>query len=162
MITIGASISIEGWPAMNRRDYSKVAREALGAIGLEWHDKFLPLHFKRGAKSKYGYRERTAKYNREKRKRHNHTKPLVNTGDMQQELTGAASIRPTRQRVSVNMFARAINLAGRQKRRRPNYPDLRGEVTATTQKEIDRLATRAEEKAARAFARVTKKRRRRI
>lgn len=45
-----------------------------------WHQTFLPEHFESGATFKYGYRGRTPRYNKRKRKKYGHNRPLEFSG----------------------------------------------------------------------------------
>lgn len=162
MITAGVLVERKGWPAMSRRDMRQITRSVMQAIGMYWDESMLPRHFEETAKRRYGYKARGKKYQAKKRRRRGHTKPLVNTGEMQREITSRAEIRTSARGVRIHLRARALNFAGRAKRRNASYPDMHRELTTVIAPEISKLARHGVKQAEREFREMRRSRKRRV
>lgn len=78
---------------LKRRQIQEHTREALAAMGREWHARFMPRHFEESAYERYGYYQRKGmgltadsrafrrSYAGRKIRRFYHNKPLVFTGE---------------------------------------------------------------------------------
>lgn len=62
------------------RIHRKVMKDVLTTVLQEWHMGTLKEHFKKGAKSKYGYQDRTEATKRIKQAKYRHNVELVQTG----------------------------------------------------------------------------------
>jgi len=62
------------------RLHTKIMRNVLRTVLMEHHRDRLPKHFQRGAKERYGYRQRTAATNRIKQAKYKHDVELVGSG----------------------------------------------------------------------------------
>lgn len=83
----------------------KLAGEELKKCVEIWHGKYLPQHFSTGAAKRYGYQARDLAYNRSKRRRYGHDKPLVKTGAAMRSV--ATSIRLSSKRMRSKGVIRA-------------------------------------------------------
>lgn len=137
---------------------AKLGRKVVSAVMLDageyWHQKYLPKHFIRGARGKYGFRQRSKKYNRLKASKHGHEKPLVFTGAMERDLTRSATFIPRTRRVEVKMYSRTLNLAPSMPKTRQSeavtirargggvrlYPNIPKEVRTVSQNEATELS----------------------
>jgi len=69
------------------RDHNRIAKAALKYVLVTHHGRNLPRHFKRDARSRYGYAPRNQKYIRWKQKRYGQGgMDLVKTGDSRREI----------------------------------------------------------------------------
>ena len=136
MIRIKVVIGYVTPPEALRSSIPAASKDALAAAGLHWHRKMLPGHFKEGAYSKYGYKQRTLGYVKRKRREQGHNKPMVWKGQLRDALTRQAIVRVVGKTATVSMTAaRALNFSGRS-----GYPDMRQEVAAITDGEMQELA----------------------
>jgi len=58
--------------------------DAMTEVAETWHRKMLPDHFKMTATARYGYRRRTTKYQKRKRRKWHRSNPLVWSGDLRE------------------------------------------------------------------------------
>lgn len=124
------------------RKFARCAKEAYAEMGGLWHDKILPLHFERGAKHRYGYAPRSAKYRTRKKNAGKGDTDLVFTGDMRKQMQQFATIRafPTRATVNVQapfyMTLKPNTFAG------STQPDKFKELSGLTNADYNQLQTR--------------------
>jgi hypothetical protein len=124
------------YPEAAMKELRPAAKKANFETILFWHRTYLPKHFKANAAAVYKYEPRDFIYNRLKRKRHGHTKPLVWSGD-----GSAAAMRQIRP-AGTSKRARGLmpgtqvfNFGGRA-----NMPPMREEVTRTRANERRKMA----------------------
>ncbi len=79
---------------------NRLLRFEFAKIGRWWHRVARPRHFNRGAFQRYGYTPRKGGYNRRKRRKFGHTKPLVLTGETFR-LSNTHQVRATAKGVTV-------------------------------------------------------------
>lgn len=118
-------------------EWRKAMKEGFAEAIAVWHADYLPGHFYRSAINKYGYQARSTRYERRKQHLFGHRHPLVYTGALKRSATTSIRITST-SRGGTGTFrgtARALNFSGRS-----NYPNLREELTATTQEQREQLA----------------------
>lgn len=134
-------VSTEIWsdkpPRALRRTWNEATRDGFAeAIGY-WHASYLPGHFYRSAVSKYNYKPRTAAYERRKHRLFGHRHPLVFSGTLRRSATTSIRITSSSKGGTGTFRAtsRALNFSGRS-----NYPDMRRELTETTQEQREQLA----------------------
>lgn len=89
-----ATLSTNIPPAMGRRARAAVRNAAVAAADWHWK-KSIPLHFKSGNATRYGYKPRSKRYQAIKRLLTRRGTPLVFSGTTQQEVTGSRTIRAT-------------------------------------------------------------------
>jgi hypothetical protein len=65
-MTVTASITLEGIPALKPRDMQAAGRVAVRAVGEHWAKTFLPLHFQNTAFFRYAYTARNPAYRKRK------------------------------------------------------------------------------------------------
>ncbi len=127
--------------------YSRIVRRARVDAhregGLHWTREHLPRHFREGAAGRYGYRRRSRRYQRAKRKRG--LPPLVLSGTLEAMATGAPNVRgyPTRTTIRLETPHYVP-----QRPRRPNQPWIAREifqVTPAEQRDIERIMLRTAE-----------------
>lgn len=129
------------------RQFKKARKQALDdAIG-KWHADTLEGHFTRAAIKKYGYRQRSWKYEARKLKLHDTTDPLTFSGDLKRNALAFAKITSFTDRALLRFGpgTHALNFSGRfnpdaKTSAREFYPDMREEIGATTPTEEREIA----------------------
>ena len=120
------------------KDISNAVKQELHGAGEHWHKKFRKRHFETSAFDRYRYTKRSKKYNRLKKRKLGHTKPLVFTG-VSQRLSQGKTIRETPKKVDVVMPTRAFNF------KPPNSQVMmRDEFTQISQDEAREIDSRME------------------
>lgn len=111
------------------RGHNEAMREVNREVLERHRDRNLPRHFQGGATSRYGYRQRTARYTQRKRRKYGHSIPLVYTGG-------------TRDAIRQNTKITATRNGGRLKSRGrfPMKEAMRSEIEIITRDERDELA----------------------
>ena len=95
-----------------------------------WHRKFMPLHFKEGARRRYkGYGSSDANYARRKMRIYGHNKPLVFTGETEYLATRTIRTSGTAKKATGYINAPALN-----------FRRLRNFLVATTVRERRAMA----------------------
>ncbi len=130
---LSATVKYRKPKAFSRKHITAAVKAALGAVGLDWHRKTLPDHFKPGAESRYRYQRRTPKHLADKLKQFGHQRPLVFTGTLAAEVQRLARITSTGKGVRVVMKGPKYLY---MRRRDQKQPDKAKELTATTRKEL--------------------------
>jgi hypothetical protein len=141
-----------------KRSTTEGLKSGLQAVGFAWHAKYLPQHFARGAAGKYGYAQRSLGYLRRKQRKGN-LPPLVWGGELQRRAMamGAVSVRAGKMIVKmtvpgyIDMKRRdqaAMDRLAAAAKVRPGtkatpYPDVKRELTSTTDGEIRELRDEA-------------------
>lgn len=82
-------------PRIFLREHNKALRAANEAAAAYHHEKHMPDHFKMVGYTKYKIDKRSAKYNKRKHRKFNHTLPNVYTGNTRREVLGGRTIRAT-------------------------------------------------------------------
>lgn len=118
------------------------AREpALSAVGKRWYERMLRRHFESGAVQRYGYQKRKKRYSQRKARAVHHQRPLVYRGLLKEAVTGAATIRASSRRVTVRMHGpRWLGSFLSIRAKRPDFPDIKAELTAINEQEGVELA----------------------
>lgn len=125
-----------GFPAAPVRIFRGALRDGLMHGGEVWHEDILPGHFEPSAVARYNYHRPQRAYMIRKARKLGHQNPMVYTGKMREQLVSRAVIVARGQTVTVQMRGvRALNLS-----KRKNYPDLRAQVTAADQADVNRLS----------------------
>lgn len=143
------------WREKSQRGVARAQKAGLLAMGTEWKQKYLPLHFQPGNRERYSLQPRTPQYLKRKlragdrkknargRSRASFTKvalggavDLVYTGLMRRQVTKHAKIRsfPTRCTVVItgpSYFTR--------RPKNPKHPNLALEVVRLIPEELDEL-----------------------
>jgi len=86
LLLIAFKIVEEGPFKLKKRAWNKCIREALEHGVDFWHSRIAKLHFRPSAVSRYGYQQRTARYQARKRRRFGHGNPLEYTGRAKRSL----------------------------------------------------------------------------
>ena len=98
----------------------KHMKQALEAATLFWHKKDLPDHFKQSARHKYGYKKRSNKYKKRKRKTGHGILDLVYTGAMKRSALRYMEVKSSSKKAVGKMLV-------------PKYAYVRAGVTAVNQ-----------------------------
>ena len=69
---------------MTSGQMNALIKSQFAKVGRWWHRVARPRHFERGAFQRYGYRRRSRNYNRFKKRKVSHLKPLVLSGETRQ------------------------------------------------------------------------------
>ncbi len=115
-------------------------RTGLLAIGIMWHNKFLPRHFTTEAYNKYGYQRRSKGYELRKAKKYHHRRPLEYTGALRAAVMNYWSVKASTKQM-------VVDLKGPKWLR--GYLAFRGRRGTAPNKEVELLSTADDE--ARAF-----------
>ena len=99
-------------PGVMRREQNALSKDAWDGAGYHWGEEFREKHFTEAGAAEYGYRRRTAKYEKRKERLYGHRRPLVYTGESEQR-SGAYTVRTQRNGVTVSMSVPAINFSKR-------------------------------------------------
>lgn len=128
-----------------KRNLQRHMREALEAMGREWHQRYLPLHFLFTAFTRYGYTRRkgmgmnaTSKawrrsYAGRKWRKYRTEDPLTFTGASKLEALGPIKLRGTSKEIRV-VLPRVFNLRNPKSR-----VNMREEITRLLPAEIQTL-----------------------
>ena len=130
-------------PDITVREFTRVKKAAMHAMGSHWYANMLPEHFRPGANFVYGYRRRTAKYETLKRTRARigkvrlsplaATMSLVKTGLLHKAMTSSGKvIRVYPSRFTVTMPGLPYTP---RKQRSSTQPFLQGEVLKLLERE---------------------------
>jgi hypothetical protein len=131
---IKAKIIKRGGVEASLSEFKKAKKAAFQDEIMWWHREIFPRHFTEVAKDLYGYKARTAEWNRRKMRLTGRAIPLVFTGNMQSQAEGSIKISGT------STGARGIMVG-------PQYlymyqtgkvpgPNMADEMTRTTRKEV--------------------------
>lgn len=134
-MAIKGSITYTGMDAVKPAELRRAVKAELQKTVEDWHENILPRHFARGAKQRYGYQDRSDKYNRWKRKKFGHSRPLEKTGQLKRQVLRRARISGTSKRATVTMDAPRYMY-----QYKPDQPDKAGEITAVTNDEVQSMA----------------------
>jgi hypothetical protein len=123
------------------RSWREMAKAGMFAVGMAWQRYFKMLHFAADARSRYGYKPRSAAYRRRKEKK---GVPgfldMVLTGDTRRDLSRIQVPRAFPTRVSLVMPTAAY-IQMRPDRRHRNAPNLGEELTRVVPNEVQVLET---------------------
>lgn len=129
---------------LRRRAIQQHTRDALAAMGREWHSRYLPQHFDESAYQRYGYYQRKGmgltadsrafrrSYAGRKIRRFGHNRPLVYTGET------LALARLLKLRVSSKQ-ARVVLPQGLNRKHPKSRISMRDEVTRLLPDEVREL-----------------------
>lgn len=102
------SVTVDGPPLIKRSDANKMLKREYQNRGKTWWTKFRLPHFSPIAYSRYGYKKRSAKYNKHKKRKFGHADPLVFSGTSK-KLSSNKRIVATRKGVRIVMGIRVFN-----------------------------------------------------
>ena len=154
-MTVRGRITYVGAPDATLRELNRAAKEGLQESGRFWHQWMMPDHFERSARRRYGYRERTIRYMKQKAKRFGSNTDLVKSGTLKRQLRRRVQITGTSKKMTVSLRGPAyFHMFPKGSRVNPDkHPTndkgerppravsvMAAEVTATTQDEINQLA----------------------
>ncbi|HEY1064809.1 MAG TPA: hypothetical protein VGE52_01810 [Pirellulales bacterium] len=142
-IPIRVKLVMERPPELTIREWRTATKASTAEMGRRWHSKYARLHFTPQAEKRYGYKPRTTRYKRNKRKLAERGKvqsggvvPLVFSGLLREALLTHATIRsfPTR--------ATVVMTVPRYVKQRPqgNRPYLAAEATMVIEEEAAELS----------------------
>lgn len=138
------------------KKFESVRSDAMKDTGLLWHQTMLPRHFQENAYQIYRYKLRTKSYEKRKRRKRGHNRPLVWKGDLMKAVTQSAAFHVTKSSVKIVMsgpkwLAGYIAMSGKTKkvrdaqgnyvgRTKANYPDKKKELTRVMKNEVEAMA----------------------
>lgn len=143
---LAIDVKLNGIEALTKKQVNDAMKRAMGALGLHWRRKFLPLHFGNAASTRYGYTPRSGErgsgrrfyrsYTARKLRFLGHTRPLEFTGDgKRQALNGLRTVYPTRDKVRIPL-PRKFNFRNKKSKVR-----MADEIRAVTDGEVKELET---------------------
>ena len=139
MISVAMYVTEIGGPRAKKAELTRAINSGLKvSVERDYHEQFLPQHFKSSAPKKYGYSKRTKKYMIRKARVKHHQNPLMWSGALKREVTSNIEIRATKTmpKVSGKMRGRALRFSGRD-----TMPNMKAEILFTTGTEIQRMGT---------------------
>ena len=136
-------LTFVGSPEATRKEMRKAVKPELAETLVEWHEKFLPVHFTVRGHFAYRYQMRDARYVKIKRRKLGHNRPLVWSGRMERMLTRMLRISGTAKRATGRMTGPKYLY---QYRKDLGQPDKHDEVTRTTPGELLKLAKSFDER----------------
>ena len=130
------------------REQREVLRGVMVDMATDWSTRYVPKHFTESASRKYGYQQRSAKYQRRKRQlaargaaARGGRVDLVMTGQLERMIMASRfNIRGFPARATVTLNGPSYF---RIKPRNPKRPNLAAEVTAITDQEREKLVAPA-------------------
>lgn len=141
------------------REWRRISREAHRAAGEHWHQRMLPLHFRRGAAATYGYQPRSDKYlaNKDrwarrgklvngKRVTGGRQDDLVLTGRLAQKVKEWATLMAYPGRVTVRMIGPVYATFRPNRPNGSSQPDKPKEITRVIPVEAELLANLVSQK----------------
>lgn len=152
---LSGQVTLSGWPAKPRRGMAMAMKSTLIGGALAWHRRFLPMHFRSGAASKYGYKRRSKRYITRKVKKVGTAAPLYFTGLLRRQVRRTPRQSGTAKRGRIAM---TVPWYAGLKIRTRNAPDIRAEILKIVRSEENRLVRAMETKLAEALNRVRGKR----
>lgn len=152
-MAVRGSITYVGAPDAKAKELRRIIKEGLQQVATGWHADVLPRHFARGAKQRYGYKDRSPQYERRKQRKYHHTVELVYTGQLMREVSRMARVSGTSRRVALSMSAPQYLY-----KYKPTQPDKADELTRVTQDEAEGLAKSLDRIAQAEFNRINPKR----
>lgn len=92
---LGAKLEISGplAAAIDKRTFGAVLKAGHADMALFWHAKKLAKHFTEAGAAEYGYRPRSLKYLRRKRRKLGHVDPNVWSGDTKRNVLARSGAR---------------------------------------------------------------------
>lgn len=141
-------VKLIGTPDLLVRASRRIMKEKLMEIPRLWHSLYIRGHFQPEAAAKYGYRPRSGRYLKRKRKKYGHAVPLVATGLMRRQLQRGIFVSGSASKIRGVMYGpRYVYMKTTAKNNRPAMGE---EVTRTTREEervlgehLDAAVTRA-------------------
>ena len=145
---------------MTSREYTELRKTTWTAVGVYWAKTMLPRHFRRNARSRYGYQRRTTKYKaskldkaREGEAEQGGVVDLVLSGDLEQRIKDHVLIRPYPTRLTFTMIGPRY-LTMRPKSGKPNMAE---EIFALTEKEKEMILKRMQRESDAILKRIQKR-----
>jgi len=89
--------------SVQRKITTQAVKATMQEIGLFWHRRFLPEHFKPGAAAKYGYHTRQDKWKKRKLRETGKDVDLVFKGKMRDMMVSFARVSGSAKRVRIEM-----------------------------------------------------------
>ena len=130
---------------MTVREYTDLRKRTWVAVGVYWAKTMLPRHFRKNARSRYGYQHRSRDYQESKKDKAQRGKAekggvvdLVLSGNLEQRIKDHVLIRPYPSRLTLTMFGPRY-LTMRPKSGKPNMAE---ELFAMTNKEKEMILKR--------------------
>jgi hypothetical protein len=134
-MAVRGSITYVGMDGVKPAALRQAIKDLLQQEVAGWHDNTLPRHFARGAKQRYGYKDRSPRYEKTKKRIHGHTRPLEFSGTLKQQILRKARISGTSKRATA-----AMDVPRYFFQYKPGQPDKAAEVTAVTPAEVTGMA----------------------
>lgn len=107
-------LTLDQPPDVSKRAWRRVKKEAHFEQGMHWHQRMLPLHFRAGARRRYGYDPRSAAYERRKNRLHARGRiagrggaDLVYSGESRRTLRQSRVVTSTPSKARITMLAPA-------------------------------------------------------
>lgn len=144
MLTV--HLDAQGSYTAKAKELKPILEETHEQIGLDWHEKKLPGHFKYSAYQKYGYKPRSIRYERRKQRGYRdkygvqhagHRRPMVWSGESERDMTSGARINASSKLLRVTMNAPKHFFAFRKDL---NQPNLAIEATTLSDPEVKEYA----------------------
>ena len=136
MLHVSIEVEAIDFDAYTRAFQKLALREGLRAAGLYWHETYAPRHFDGFAAPKYGYARRSPGYLRRKQ-REGAPGPLQFRGQLKRMFLSGAEVKAWGDRAIVK--AQAPDYIQINRRKSSSYPNIKKELTTTTDDEVRKL-----------------------
>lgn len=136
-------ISRGATPTIAAKQLRAYQKAAIPKALLVWFDKFLKLHFRPEAFSRYGYQTRSKKYRADKRRLVGFDRPIYWTGDTERQMKGPAQLSGTSTNARLRMQAPWYVVAA-SRRDSAKAPDMEKELTTIIPEEEEIMAEAVE------------------
>jgi len=156
MLPYRIQVTIDPEPRKARGAVREVLRESHRAQAGDWHHRYAPGHFSRGAAAKYGYRPRSPSYKRRKRAAAKAgtakpgRRPLVFSGLTELRVRSAGSVKAFPTRATLQLYTPSYIRI----RPRGNRPNLAEELLRILRGEGNQLGERFAKKTERGLRRI--------
>lgn len=99
-------------PDVMAKQHNAISKQSWDGLGYVWGEEFRPKHFTEAGASEYGYRPRTAEYEKKKQRMFGHKNPLEYTGETKRK-TEHYRVSATADGATVTMRAGHLNFTRR-------------------------------------------------
>lgn len=137
---------------LSQKEWKKVSAVAWEEAAEVWHTKILPKHFEVGAFREYRYATRSRAYEKRKRQKKGHRRPMVFKGDLRRSVLRQREVRVATAVSTKRTGAATIKLRGPRYLRgvhRGRGPNFREELQAMSNRDGKILAKAMDRKVTR-------------
>ncbi len=157
-------------PGIMLDEFADIRRRSMHDLGVYWHAKMRPKHFRNAASRMYGYKPRKGErgnpdphgfkssYTGRKLRKEGHTRPLEYSG-LSKALTKIKDVRTTSNKKNVTTTRVVIHSPGINRRTKHSEINMREELLTHTDQEVIKLTRLARKGLESRMKRITKTKR---